>query len=110
MWAFHLAFYLGANLFLIVFDKAICERANGWSRPTDPALGFRAVELWVGCVSYYVDGDVPKLFELVKKGDLEGLVVKREGRGKYTQQTFWYKVLNLNYTQKAGTQKFFQRQ
>ena len=81
----------------------------GADQPTLP-WGFDQVELWVGCVSYYVDGDVPKLFELVKKGDLEGLVVKTEGRGKYTQQTFWYKVLNLNYTQKAGTQKFFQRQ
>ena len=28
---------------------------------------------WIGCVSS-VDRDAPKLFELVKKGDLEGLV------------------------------------
>ena len=47
--------------------------------------------------------------ELLKKGDLEGLVVKRKD-GKYSQQTLWYKVLNLSYTQKAGRQKFFQRQ
>ena len=87
MWAFHLAFYLGANLFLIVFEKAICERANGWSRPTDPALGFRAVELWVGCVSY-VDGDAPKLFELFTKGDLEGLVVKRKDAANTRSRRF----------------------
>jgi hypothetical protein len=41
----------------------------------------------------YVDRGALKLFELVKKGDLEGLVVKRKD-GKYTQQTLWYKVLN----------------
>jgi ATP-dependent DNA ligase len=29
-----------------------------------------------------------KLFELVKKSDLEGLVVKRKD-GKYAQQTLW---------------------
>ena len=39
---------------------------------------------WIGCVSY-VDRDAVKLFELVKKGDLEGLVVKRKD-GKYTHQ------------------------
>jgi len=50
-----------------------------------------------------------KLFELVKKGDLEGLVVKRKD-GKYTRQPLWYKVLNLAYTQKARRQEFFQRQ
>ena len=63
---------------------------------------------WIGCVSY-VDRGALKLFELVKKGDLEGLVVKRKD-GKYTQQTLWYKVLNPTYTQKAGRQEFFQRQ
>ena len=36
----------------------------------------------VGCVSY-VDRDALKLFELVKKSDLEGLVVKRKD-GKYS--------------------------
>lgn len=50
-----------------------------------------------------------KLFELVKKGDLEGLVVKRKD-GKYTQQTLWYKILNPGYTQKAGRQDLFQKQ
>src|SRR5215471_5714480 len=44
---------------------------------------------WVGCVSY-VDRGALKLFELVKKGDLEGLVVKRKD-GKYTRQPLWYK-------------------
>jgi len=63
---------------------------------------------WVGCVSY-VDRGALKLFELVKKGDLEGLVVKRKD-GKYTQRTLWYKVLNPTYTQKTGRQEFFQRQ
>jgi ATP-dependent DNA ligase len=62
---------------------------------------------WIGCVSY-VDRRARKLFELVKKGDLEGLVVKRKD-GKYTQQTLWYKVLNPACTQKAGRQKFFQK-
>lgn len=38
----------------------------------------------VGCVSY-VDRGALKLFELVKKRDLEGLVVKRKD-GKYSQQ------------------------
>ena len=63
---------------------------------------------WVGCVSY-VDRGALKLFELVKKGDLEGLVVKRKD-GKYSQQTLWYKVSNPCYTQKTGRQEFFQRQ
>ena len=62
----------------------------------------------VGCVSY-VDRDAPKLFELIKKNDLEGLVVKRKD-GKYAQHTLWYKILNPTYTQKAGRQEFFQRQ
>jgi hypothetical protein len=57
----------------------------------------------------YVDRGALKLFELVKKGDLEGLVVKRKD-GKYTQWTLWYKVLNPAYMQKAGRQEFFQRQ
>lgn len=54
-------------------------------------------------------GGGAETLELLKKGDLEGLVVKRKD-GKYSQQTLWYKVLNLSYTQKAGRQKFFQRQ
>ena len=56
-----------------------------------------------------MDRGALKLFELVKNGDLEGLVVKRKG-GKYAQQTLWYKVLNFTYTQKSGRQEFFQRQ
>jgi bifunctional non-homologous end joining protein LigD len=63
---------------------------------------------WIGYVSY-ADRDALKLFELVKKGDLEGLVVKRKD-SKYTQQTLWYKVLNPTYSQKAGRHEFFQRQ
>ena len=62
----------------------------------------------IGCVSY-LDRGALKLFELVKKGDLEGLVVKRKD-GKYTQQTLWYKILNPTYTQKTGRQEFFERQ
>lgn len=50
-----------------------------------------------------------KLFEMIKKGDLEGLVVNRKD-GKYSQRTLWYKILNPAYTQKAGRQEFFQRQ
>ena len=62
---------------------------------------------WVGCVSY-VDHGALKLFELVKKGDLEGLVVKRKD-GKYTQQALWYKILNPTYTQKTGRHEFFSK-
>jgi len=62
----------------------------------------------IGFVSH-VDRGALKLFELVKKSDLEGLVVKRKD-GKYAQQTLWYKVLNPTYTQKTGRQEFFQRQ
>jgi ATP-dependent DNA ligase len=62
----------------------------------------------VGCVSY-VDKDALKLFELVKKGDLEGLVVKRKD-GKYAAHALWYKILNPTYSQKNGWQEFFQRQ
>jgi hypothetical protein len=54
----------------------------------------------------YVDRGALKLFELVKKGDLKGLVVKRKD-GKYSQQALWYKVLNPPYTQKVGRQEFF---
>ena len=50
-----------------------------------------------------------KLFEMIKKGDLEGLAVKRKD-GKYSQQTLWYKILNPAYTEKTGCQEFFQRQ
>lgn len=64
---------------------------------------------WVGCVSY-VDRGALKLFELVKKGDLEGLVVKRKD-GKYKPaRTLWYKILNPAYTQKSGRNEFFQKQ
>jgi ATP-dependent DNA ligase len=62
----------------------------------------------VGCVSY-VDRGALKLFELVKKGDLESLVMKRKD-GKYAQRTLWYKVLNPTYTQKLNRQEFFERQ
>ena len=62
---------------------------------------------WIGCVSY-VDRGALKLFELVMKGDLEGLVVKRKD-GKYSQQMLWLKFLNPTYTQKAGRQDLFQR-
>src|ERR1051325_1125241 len=62
----------------------------------------------VGCVSY-VDRGALNLFELVKKGDLEGLVIKRKD-GKYAAQTLWYKILNPTYSQKTGRQEFFQRQ
>jgi len=63
------------------------------------------------CVGYvsYVDRQAMKLFEMIKKGDLEGLVVKRKD-GKYSQRTLWYKILNPAYTQKTGRQEFFQRQ
>ena len=44
----------------------------GADQPTPP-WGFDQVELWVVCVSY-VDRDAVKLFEIVKKGELEGLV------------------------------------
>ena len=40
---------------------------------------------WIGYVSY-ADCGALKLFELVKKSDLEGLVVKRKD-GKYGAQT-----------------------
>ena len=62
----------------------------------------------VGCVSY-VEKDTVQLFKLVKKSDLEGLVVKRKD-GKYAQETLWYKALNPSYTQKTDRQEFFQRQ
>jgi bifunctional non-homologous end joining protein LigD len=62
----------------------------------------------VGRVSY-VDRDALKLFELVKKRDPEGLVVKRKD-GKYSERTLWYKVLNPTYIQKTSRQEFFQRQ
>jgi ATP-dependent DNA ligase len=61
------------------------------------------------CVGYvsYVDRQAMKLFEMIKKGDLEGLERKD---GKYSQRTLWYKILNPTYTQKAGRYEFFQRQ
>jgi ATP-dependent DNA ligase len=62
----------------------------------------------IGFVSH-IDRGALKLFELIKKSDLEGLVVKRKD-GKYAQRTLWYKVLNPTYTQKTGRQDFFQRQ
>ena len=62
----------------------------------------------IGFVSH-VDRGALKLLELVKKSDLEGLVVKRKD-GKYCQRTLWYKVLNPAYTQKASREQFFQRQ
>ena len=46
-----------------------------------------------------------KLFEMIKKDDLEGLVVKRKD-GKYSQRTLWYKILNPAYTQKTGRHEF----
>jgi len=63
------------------------------------------------CVGYvsYVDRQAMELFEIIKKDDLEGLVVKRKD-GKYSQRTLWYKILNPAYTQKTGRHEFFQRQ
>jgi hypothetical protein len=91
---FHFALYLSANLFLEYLKKrfATCKRLE----PGQSILpwGFEQLELWVGCLSY-VDRDAVKLLEMVKKGDLEWLVVKRKDR-KYSQQTLWYKVLNLS--------------
>jgi bifunctional non-homologous end joining protein LigD len=63
---------------------------------------------WVGYVSF-VDRGAGKLFEQVKKKDLEGLVVKRKD-GKYNPQTTrWFKVINTAYSQKVGRQEFFQK-
>jgi hypothetical protein len=45
--------------------------------------------------------------ELVKAKDLEGLVAKRKD-GKYTPAVRWFKVLNPQYSQKAGRQEFFE--
>ena len=60
----------------------------------------------VGCVSY-VEKDTVQLFELVKKSDLEGLVVKRKD-GKYCQRTLWYKILNPRlYTEGYPRTNFF---
>ena len=61
------------------------------------------------CVGYvsYVDRQAMKLFEMIKKGDLEGLERKD---GKYSHRTLWYKILNPTYTQNAGRYEFFQRQ
>jgi bifunctional non-homologous end joining protein LigD len=42
----------------------------------------------VGYVSY-VDRQAMRLFEIIKKDDLEGLMVKRQD-GKYSQRTLWY--------------------
>src|SRR5262245_47630586 len=63
------------------------------------------------CFGYvsFIDKHAGKLFELIQKQDLEGLVVKRKD-GKYKpRQTLWYKVLNPTYTQKAGRHEFFKR-
>jgi ATP-dependent DNA ligase len=49
-----------------------------------------------------------RLFELVKAKDLEGLVVKRKD-GRYHPAVRWFKVLNPQYSQKAGRQEFFQK-
>jgi hypothetical protein len=51
---------------------------------------------------------VKRLFELVKAKDLEGLVAKRKD-GKYAAAVRWFKVLNPQYSQKAGRQEFFER-
>jgi ATP-dependent DNA ligase len=62
---------------------------------------------WIGHVSSIGHTRAKRLFELVKAKDLEGLVVKRKD-GKYTPQGVrWFKVLNPTYSQKAGTQEFF---
>jgi bifunctional non-homologous end joining protein LigD len=61
---------------------------------------------WIGYVSY-VDRYAAKLFDLIKRQDLEGLVVKRKD-GKYRPETRWYKVLNPAYSQKVGRAEFFQ--
>ena len=62
---------------------------------------------WVGYVSY-VDRGALKLFELISKQDLEGLVAKQKD-AKYTAQTLWYKILNSTYTQKTGRQELFSK-
>jgi hypothetical protein len=62
---------------------------------------------YIGYVSY-ADRGALNLFELVKKSDLEGIVVKRKD-GKYSQQTLWYKILNPTYIPKSGRLEFFSK-
>src|ERR1051325_5056584 len=59
----------------------------------------------IGFVSH-IDRGALKLFELVKKSDLEGLIVKRKD-GKYAAQTLWYKVLIPPIRRKTAGRNFF---
>ncbi len=63
---------------------------------------------WIGYVNFIGHTRAQRLFELVKATDLEVLVAKRKD-GKYTSAVRWFKVLNPTYSQKAGRQKFFER-
>ena len=69
----------------------------------------RIIPLKSSCIGYvsFADREAVKVFELVKKGDLEGLVLKKKD-GRYNPRTLWYKVLNPTYTQKARRHDFFQ--
>lgn len=51
-------------------------------------------------------GSGTKLFELMVKNDLEGIVVKRLS-DKYSRSTKWYKFKNKNYSQAIGRSRFF---
>jgi len=63
------------------------------------------------CVGYvsYAEREAGKLFELMQKQDLEGLVVKRKDGQYKPKQPLWYKVLNPTDTQKVRRHEFFQR-
>jgi ATP-dependent DNA ligase len=59
----------------------------------------------------HVEGQGERLFELVCKRDLEGIVAKH-GRSHYTiaeGNPYWIKIRNRNYSQMAGRDELFER-
>jgi bifunctional non-homologous end joining protein LigD len=62
------------------------------------------------CIGYvdFVNRAPDKLPELIKRHDLEGLIVKRKD-GPYNDRARWYKVLNEDYSQKLGRRELFER-
>lgn len=58
--------------------------------------------------SVVLEGDGPRLFELVREHDLEGIVGKKLDDPYAPGRTRWLKVLNPGYSQKEGRWEKFQ--
>lgn len=77
-------------------------RASGSIRFVRGARGSRLI------YAQHVDMHGCKLFEVICRMDLEGIIAKRED-GLYLPTAKWIKIKNANYTQAEGRHELFER-